>query len=141
MGNKQINIKSSTIEKGLELAKDFVGKLIGPTIEELGLLIADNVKYFRFKNQVRILNKARKYVESRNIKTRQRRDHKMVRGQLVCTNWLMVSIFKSSEMSFSWIGTLKKNVLIQTFVPCVSQNSSQLHLTLCIETNTPGLFQ
>ncbi|OJW82200.1 MAG: hypothetical protein BGO69_16530 [Bacteroidetes bacterium 46-16] len=59
----EINIKSSTIEKGLELAKDFLGKLISPTIEEIGLLISDNVKLYRFKNQVNILLKAKKIVE------------------------------------------------------------------------------
>jgi hypothetical protein len=32
----ELNIKSSTIEKGLELAKDFLGKLISPTVEEGG---------------------------------------------------------------------------------------------------------
>lgn len=68
---KEINIKSSTIEKGLELAKEFLGKLIGPTVEEMGLLISDNIKYFRFKNQIKILNKAQKYIESKNISTKQ----------------------------------------------------------------------
>ncbi|MDP1710138.1 MAG: Abi-alpha family protein [bacterium] len=68
---KEINIKSSTIEKGLELAKDFLGKLISPTIEEVGLLISDNVKFLRFKNQVRILLKAKSYVEKHNISLKE----------------------------------------------------------------------
>ena len=67
MSNNETNIKSSTVEKGLELAKDFLGKLIFPTIEEVGLLISDNIKFYRFKNQVRILLKAREYVEQKNI--------------------------------------------------------------------------
>lgn len=71
MSENQLNIKSSTIEKGLELAKGFIDKLIGPTIEEVGLLFADNIKYFRFKNQVKILLKAKKYVESKNIDTKE----------------------------------------------------------------------
>lgn len=70
MGNK-LNIKSSTIEKGLELAKEFLGKLISPTIEELGLFISDNIKYLRFKNQINILLKARKYVEEKKIKIKE----------------------------------------------------------------------
>jgi len=65
--SKEINIKSSTIEKGLDLAKEFLGKLVSPTIEELGLLISDNIKFLRFKNQVKILLKAKKYVEENNI--------------------------------------------------------------------------
>src|SRR5829696_7046169 len=67
MKSKELNIKSSTIEKGLELAKEFLGKLISPTIEETGLLISDNIKFLRFKNQVRILLKAKNYVEKNNI--------------------------------------------------------------------------
>src|ERR1700749_3941930 len=67
MKNKEFNIKSSTIEKGLDLAKEFLGKLISPTIEEVGLLIADNIKYLRFKNQISILLKAQKYVAEKNV--------------------------------------------------------------------------
>jgi hypothetical protein len=71
MADKEFNIKSSTIEKGLELAKEFVGKLISPTIEEVGLFISDNVKFLRFKNQVRILLKAKDYVEKNNISLKE----------------------------------------------------------------------
>lgn len=71
MDNKEINIKSTTIEKGLELAKTFVEKLIVPTAEEVGLLVAENVKYFRFKNQIKILLKAKKYVETQNISPKE----------------------------------------------------------------------
>src|ERR1022692_980913 len=71
MTDKELNIKSSTIEKGLELAKDFLGKLISPTIEELGLLVADNIKFLRFKNQIRILLKAKDYVQRNNISVKE----------------------------------------------------------------------
>lgn len=71
MENKELNIKSSTIEKGLDLAKDFLGKLISPTVEEVGLLLSDNIKLYRFKNQVKILLKAKKYVEDKNIKLKE----------------------------------------------------------------------
>lgn len=71
MENKELNIKSSTIEKGLELAKDFLGKLISPTIEEVGLLISDNIKFLRFKNQVRILLKAKEYVENKHLSIKE----------------------------------------------------------------------
>ena len=68
---KELNIKSSTVEKGLELIKDFATKLIGPTIEEVGLLMSDNIKYFRFKNQVKILIKAKEYVKEKNISIKE----------------------------------------------------------------------
>lgn len=71
MPDKELNIKSSTIEKGLELAKEFLGKLISPTIEEVGLLISENVKFLRFKNQIRILLKAKDYVEKKKINLKE----------------------------------------------------------------------
>lgn len=71
MADKEFNIKSSTIEKGLDLAKDFLGKLISPTIEEVGLLISENVKFLRFKNQVNILLKAKDYVEKKKINLKE----------------------------------------------------------------------
>jgi len=67
MSDKELNIKSSTIEKGLDLAKDFLGKLIFPAVEEVGLLMSDNIKVWRFKNQVRLLNNVEKYVKEKNI--------------------------------------------------------------------------
>lgn len=71
MSEKELNIKSSTIDKGLELIKEFVSKLISPTLEQIGLLSSDQIKYFRFKNQVKILEKSRKYVEKRNINLKE----------------------------------------------------------------------
>jgi len=68
---KDLNIKSSTIEKGLDLAKEFLGKLISPTIEEIGLLAGDQIKYIRFKNQVKILLKARNYVQEKHINIKE----------------------------------------------------------------------
>ncbi len=71
MGDKELNIKSSTIDKGLDLAKDFLGKLIGPSVEELGLLISEPIKFLRFKNQIKILLKARQHVERYNISLKE----------------------------------------------------------------------
>jgi len=69
--SNELNIKSSTIEKGLDLAKGFVNRLIGPSIDEIGLLFADNLKLIRFKNQVRMLLKAREYVDMKGIKIKE----------------------------------------------------------------------
>ena len=62
-----LNLKSSTVEKGLEIAKDFLDKLVMPSVEETGLLIKDKVTYWKFKNQVKILNKAKEYCEKHGI--------------------------------------------------------------------------
>lgn len=67
MENK-LNITSTAIEKGIDLAKDFLGKLILPSIEETGLLLQDKVTLWRFNNQVKMLNKAQAVCEKHNIK-------------------------------------------------------------------------
>jgi len=66
-----INIKSSTVEKSLDIAKEFLQKLIGPSIEELGLLYSDNVKMWRLKNQITNLGKVKKIVEDEGLSLKQ----------------------------------------------------------------------
>ncbi|WP_312820400.1 Abi-alpha family protein [Kaistella carnis] len=66
MENK-FDIKSSTIEKGLEIAKSFVDKLVMPTVEETGLLMKDHMTMWRFKNQIKMLNKAQEYCVKHQI--------------------------------------------------------------------------
>ena len=39
----KLDITSSAIEKGIDIAKSFLEKLIGPTVEETGLLIKDQI--------------------------------------------------------------------------------------------------
>jgi len=57
------------IGQAAEKALDFIEKLVaGPLMEGTGLL-TDKVKYWRFKNQVNILLKAREYLKLKGIKT------------------------------------------------------------------------
>lgn len=67
---KKIDITSTALEKGLDTAKSFLDKLIMPAIEETGLLLKNQVTMWKFKNQVRILNKAKSYCEKNNISTK-----------------------------------------------------------------------
>lgn len=66
MTNK-IDITSTAIEKGIDLAKDFLDKLIIPTVEETGLLLRDKVTMWRFNNQVKMLIKAKENCEKHGI--------------------------------------------------------------------------
>jgi hypothetical protein len=67
MGENKINITSTLAEKGLDAAKNFLGKLIGPAVEEVGLLIADPIKAWRFNNQLKMLNKAEERIKKQGI--------------------------------------------------------------------------
>jgi hypothetical protein len=78
MENKKIDITSTALEKGIDTAKSFLDKLIMPAIEETGLLIKEQVTMWKFKNQVRMLNKAKLYCERNNI------SHKTISLKLLC---------------------------------------------------------
>ncbi len=58
-----INIPKRIVD-GAEL---FLRKLIGPAITETGLLISDEIRFRRFKNQVNIFLKAKELLESKGV--------------------------------------------------------------------------
>lgn len=62
-----IDIHSSSFNKFLDLAKEFIGPLVKPTIEEIGLLSKEKVASWRLKNQVNTLVKAKKICEEKGI--------------------------------------------------------------------------
>ena len=66
-----MEIKIQPLDKLAEAAKYFLQKVITPPLEELGLLTVDNIKLWRFKNQVNILCKAEDFLKEKGIKTRK----------------------------------------------------------------------
>jgi hypothetical protein len=46
--NNKFDITSTAVEKGINLAKNFLDKLIIPAVEETGLLIKDKVTFWKF---------------------------------------------------------------------------------------------
>ncbi len=64
---QKIDITSTTLEKGLDIAKGFVEKLISPSAEEMGLLLKDNIAKWRFSNQVKTLVKAQAICEKHDV--------------------------------------------------------------------------
>lgn len=52
-------------------ASRFLEKVVRPPLEELGELLADNVRYWRFKNQVNIILKAKSFLEQRGIQPKK----------------------------------------------------------------------
>lgn len=67
MESKKIDITSTALEKGIDIAKNFLDKLIMPSVEEAGLLLKDSVTMWKFKKQVRMLNQAKAYCEKNGI--------------------------------------------------------------------------
>lgn len=71
MSENKFNITSTLLEKGVDIAKDFVDKLIIPSVEETGLLLKDQISVWRFKNQIKTLVKAKEICAKNNISTKQ----------------------------------------------------------------------
>jgi len=66
---EEISLKA--FEKGFEIAKDLLQKIIAPPVEQIGLLMADQVRYWRFKNQVRLLEKAHEYIKKKKVEIKE----------------------------------------------------------------------
>lgn len=92
----ELNITSTALEKGIDLAKDFLDKLIMPAVEETGLLIREKVTYWKFKNQVKILNKANAYCEKNGI------EPKTVSLKLLCPLLENASLEEDEILQDKW---------------------------------------
>jgi len=66
---------SSAIEKGIEeaakAAKDYLDKLVVPGLEQGGGIIGDTVAYWRFKNKVNLVLKAKAFLEAKGIEPKR----------------------------------------------------------------------
>lgn len=67
----KVDISSTAVEKGIDMVKGFVEKLVGGAIEEAGLMMTDRVRLRRLKNQIKILEKAQKIAKDCNIDIKQ----------------------------------------------------------------------
>lgn len=120
----EINIKSTTLEKSLELAKDFLGKLVGPTVEEMGLLIGDNIKIWRLRNQIRNFDKVKKKAKQRGIELKQ------INLKVLMPYLNGVSLEEDELLQDKWANLLtnyldsEKNLTITVYPSILSQLSS-----------------
>ena len=62
-------LEGKLVEEGAKKAFSFLDDLIKPPLREVGEVLADKVKYWRFKNQVNILLKTKKFLKSKGIKS------------------------------------------------------------------------
>ncbi len=104
MAKTEINISSKAIEKGLDAAKGFLSKLIGPAVEETGLLLKDHVAMWRFGNQVKMLNKARAKCEKHGISPKQ------ISPKLLVPLLEGASLEEDEEMQDKWANMLTNMV-------------------------------
>jgi len=60
-------IAKQAINQLADKASEFLGKVVNPPLEELGGLLADKIKFWRFKNQVNIIVQAKRFIEQKGI--------------------------------------------------------------------------
>lgn len=121
----KVDVSSTTIEKGIEIAKSFVDKLVLPPIEELGLLVRDQMSYWRFSNQIKILNKAKNICEKNEISV------KAISPKLLCPYLENASLEDDDELQDKWAVLLvnmadsQQNIQNHVFPYILSQLSKQ----------------
>jgi len=64
-------IAKKEINQLADKAFDFLGKVVNPPLEELGGLLADKIKFWRFKNQVNIVLQAKRFFEQKGVQPRK----------------------------------------------------------------------
>lgn len=104
MSDKNINVSSKMVEQGLDIAKSFLDKLIFPTVEQVGLLMADPIKTFRIRNQIKMLNKTQAICERNGI------DPKKISLKVLVPLLEGASLEEEDEMQDKW-ATLLSNLV------------------------------
>lgn len=64
-------VEAAAVEKTLRTATTLLGKIFGPAMEEFGLMIGDNMKVRRLKNQIKNFEKIEKIIRNENISTKK----------------------------------------------------------------------
>lgn len=67
MSKAVVEISNHVIDKAI----NFLELVIEPPLKELGFLLQDRVKLWRFKNQIRIINKTQDIIENKKINPRK----------------------------------------------------------------------
>jgi hypothetical protein len=60
-------LEESNFEKLANKALEYIDAIIGPPLEEIGGILADRIRLWRYKNQIGILIKAREYNDRKGI--------------------------------------------------------------------------
>ena len=64
-------IIKENIDHLIYTASEFLQKVVNPPLEELGGLLADKIRFWRFKNQMEIILKAQNYLEDKRIQPKK----------------------------------------------------------------------
>lgn len=136
----EINIKSSTLEKGLELAKDLLGKIAAPAVEELGLMISDNIKHRRLKNQINNLGKVRKIIEDKGMTLKE------VNMKVLFPYLEGIAVEEDETLQDMWANLFvnyvdSKSNLKLTVYPLILKQLSSKEVEILLKTSANGMIK
>ncbi len=126
----KIDISSTALEKGIDIAKGFVEKLIYPSAEEMGLLLKEGISKWRFNNQIKTLVKAKSICEKHGV------NPKMISPKLLCPLLEYAGLEDNEKLQDKWATLLanmvdsNQNVENHVFPYLLSQVSIQEFETL-----------
>ena len=60
-------LTEKTIGKAIDKAAEFLDKIVGPALSDIGGILSDEIRFFRLKNQIRIVQKAEAYFVKKGI--------------------------------------------------------------------------
>jgi hypothetical protein len=100
----KIDISSTALEKGIEIAKGFVEKLIYPSAEEMGLLFKDSISKWRFHNQIKTLVNAKSICEKHGV------NPKIISPKLLCPLLEYAGLEDNEKLQDKW-ATLLANMV------------------------------
>lgn len=126
----KLDISSTALEKGIDIAKCFVEKLIYPSAEEMGLLFKDGISKWRFNNQIKTLVNAKSICEKHSV------NPKMISPKLLCPLLEYAGLEDNEKLQDKWATLLSnmvdsdQNVENHVFPYLLSQVSIQEFETL-----------
>ena len=127
---KEINIKSSTIERGLEIATKFLDVVIIPCISEVGLLVKDKVSLWRFNNQIKMLIRAKEICDKNNINPKE------------ISLKILWTLLSGKDKIFLSLSSVKTSPLSAKFLMSNEYGSKCLEMAKLIEeTNIKGTIK
>ena len=121
----EFNVKSTTVEKALDIVKDLSERLFGPSVEEFGLILNDNLKLRRLRNQIRNFKKVEAMVQKDGITVKQL-DLKVLFPYLQG-----VSLEEDNDLQDAWANLIvnyidpSKNIQVTVYPSVLAQLSTE----------------
>ena len=121
----ELDIKSSTAEKLIDIGNDFLQKFAGPSAIEKGLIWGDNMKLRRLENQIKNFKKVKDIVEKENISIKQ------VNLKVLFPYLEGVSLEEDEQLQDLWANLFAnyidadKNVVVNVYPSILTQISTE----------------